>query len=121
MQLGLHILLFGLHEIGWTAPLEYALRSVVTSDKKGTKSLSRSVCSLKCCKYSQYRWKTKRYNGDDNARSCTHTDQCTRKYESNLKNNSESQRLAATVGRISTIKESKTKIQQSFTPKQVNT
>ena len=25
MQLGLHILLFGLHEIGWTAPLEYAL------------------------------------------------------------------------------------------------
>jgi len=25
LQLGLHILLFGLHEIGWTAPLEYAL------------------------------------------------------------------------------------------------
>jgi len=25
LQLGLHILLFGLHKIGWTAPLEYAL------------------------------------------------------------------------------------------------
>ena len=25
LQLGLHILLFGLHTIGWTAPLEYAL------------------------------------------------------------------------------------------------
>jgi len=24
LQLGLHILLFGLHKIGWTAPLEYA-------------------------------------------------------------------------------------------------
>jgi len=26
LQLGLHIQLFGLHKIGWTAPLEYALR-----------------------------------------------------------------------------------------------
>jgi len=25
LQLGLHIQLFGLHKIGWTAPLEYAL------------------------------------------------------------------------------------------------
>jgi len=25
LQLGLYILLFGLHKIGWTAPLEYAL------------------------------------------------------------------------------------------------
>jgi len=30
----------------------------------------------------------KRYNGDDHARSSTHTGQCTRKYESNLKTTS---------------------------------
>jgi len=28
LKLGLHILFFGLHKIGWTAPLEYALRAV---------------------------------------------------------------------------------------------
>jgi len=30
----------------------------------------------------------KQCNGDDNARSSTHTGQCTRKYESNLKTTS---------------------------------
>jgi len=29
LQLGLHILLFGLHKIGWTAPIEYALQCLV--------------------------------------------------------------------------------------------
>jgi len=38
-------------------------------------------CGLKCGKYYQYRWETKRYNGDDNASSSTRTALCTRKYE----------------------------------------
>ena len=57
----------------------------MTKEQRACRGRRSIVCSLKCGKYSQYRWETKRYNGDDNARSSTHTDQCTRKYESNLK------------------------------------
>jgi len=34
LQHGLHILLFGLHKIGWTAPLEYALLSIILNQEK---------------------------------------------------------------------------------------
>ena len=63
----------------------------------------------------------RRYNGDDNARSSTHTGQCTRKYESNFKKQHRKPTDSSN-GRSNIDDQAKQdKSQQSITPKQVNT